>query len=161
MASASTTVTVICKPKRGPRFSIVFHVPGAVLDPNDAGVQAVVFAINLAIRAVALEITLSSSHENTASATSAADYTSGDKGLFILKDVDDIAHNFKVPGIKSSLVSADAESIDITSGAPKTLMDALLAHAVTPGDGAIAHATSARRAMKRKPIKGTGVVIVP
>lgn len=161
MAANATKVTVIYKPKRGPQFAVIFHVAGTVINPNDAGVQAIVTAINAVTRAVALEITLSAAHENTATATAAAPYTSGDKGLFLFKDENEIAHNLKVPGIKAAEVSADTESIDITAGAPKTFADAIVAHAVTPGSGAISHATSARRAMNRKPIKGTGVVVLP
>jgi hypothetical protein len=161
MAAASTKVNIIFKPKRGPHFSVIFHVPGAVVDPNDAGIQAILAALNALTRAVAIEITLSVSHENTATATAAAPYTSGDKFLLITKDVDDIAHNFKLPGLKTSIVAPDTESVDITAGVAKTFADAIVAHAVTPGNTAIAHAISGRRAMNRKPIKGTGVVIVP
>jgi hypothetical protein len=161
LAANATKVTVIYKPKRGPQFAVIFHVAGTVLDPNNAGIQAIVTALNSVTRAIAIEITLSASEAITASATSAAAYTSGDKGFFIFKDENQIAHNLKVPGIMASLVSADSESIDITSGAPKTFADAIVAHAKTPGDGDIVVAESARRSMNRKPIKGTGVQVIP
>jgi hypothetical protein len=161
VATAATKVEVIYAPKHGPAFGVVFHVSGAVLDPNDSGIQAIVAFINSLTGAVAIKITLSAVQVNTASATSAAAYVSGDKFLAIIRDSDEIAHNFKVPGIKASLVGTDKETIDITSGAPQTFVNAMLTNARTPSGGALTKAVSGRRAMNRKPIKGTGVIIVP
>jgi hypothetical protein len=160
LAANATKVTCIYRPYHGSYFAIVFHVPGEVLDANDAGVQAIVGFINACTRAVCIEIILSVAHTNTASATAGVAYTSGDKFLLITRDVNDKAHNFKIPGLKASIVGSNKETVDITVTPASTWAAQVLAHALTPGGEAITAAISGRRSENRKPIKGPGVIIV-
>jgi hypothetical protein len=160
VAAASTKVHVIFTPKHGLSFAIVFHVPGAVVDPNDAGIQAIVAAINALTRAVSIEITLSVVHNVVSSAAAGASFQSIDKAFFPALDADGSAHNFKVPGLKAAILLTDDETVDMTNALVTTYVGAVTTHAKSPGNVAVTTLLNGRRNANRKLLKTAGTIVV-
>lgn len=157
MASLATRVTVTFHPKWGRAFGVVFHVAPGIVDPNAAPVQAILAAINACTNAVALKIELSQVVEFEGDATAAADYVNEDKGFFQFVDEDGQAHNFRVPGIKPALLSANQETIAL-SGVAGAYADAVVANALGVNGATITAAIRAYRRESRKLIKQGNVV---
>jgi hypothetical protein len=153
VAVVATKVHVVFQPIKNPTFVVVFHVAGAVVDPADARIAAILAAINSVTRAAAIEISLSLVHQNSGSVTPSAPYVSQDKALFVGQDVDGQAHNFKVPGLLSTILSANKEDIDITIVPASTYVTAVIANALGPGGVAVSSVTRANRIENRKRLK--------
>lgn len=153
MAAVSTRVHVIFHPLKGLDFAVVFHVAGAIVDPTNAGVQAIIAAINSVTSAVAIEISLSVVHENAGSVTIGAVYVSEDKAQFRGVDDDGQAHTYKIPGLITTILNADKETIDLTNADVIVYTAAVTANALGPGGVAVTAVTEGHRTENRKKLK--------
>lgn len=145
-------------PKWGPDFIVRFYVAAGIVDPNNAGVQAIVTAINACTRAVALQIELTQINVLEAAAVSGAYYGSEDKAQFNAMDVDSKAHNYKVPGILASLLDDNQETIDPEAPFVEDVVAALNTYAKGRGGADITGIGSIHRMRNRKPLKSAPAV---
>lgn len=148
-----TRVTVIYKPFSGSDFRVNFYVAGAVVDPNNAALQAIVSAINGVTRAVAVQIELTVINDVADTAVVGAAYVSEDKAQFTYVDDGGHPHNYKVPGILAALLEANKETVDLTAPAVITYNTAMLANARGRGGADITTLVSATRRENRKLLK--------
>lgn len=153
-----TTVHVVFRPKWGPDFQMLFHIKGIVLDPTDANLQLVISAINAVTRAVAIEIALSVTKENTGSPTASVNYVNEDKAFVKALDAEGQAHNFKIPSLLSTLLGTDKETVNIATGVGSDYATALTTYARSPGGSHITSVPSAYRTENRKRIKAGALI---
>ena len=137
----------------GNEARLVFHVAPGIVDPTDATIQAIVNAINAVCNPVGLTIELSQVNAVVATAVSGADYVSEDKGLFPALDQDGQPHNFKVPGIKPSILVTNSDTIDFTNVDVIAYVSAVTANAIGRGGATITSLNYGYRTASRKPIK--------
>lgn len=153
MAAASTRVKVTYSGPYGTEFSVTFYVAPGIVDPTDPTIQAIVTTINALTNAVAIRIEVSAVNPHSVTPTTSQVYVNEDKGQFVFIDDQATPHNFKVPGIKPSIVSsADKETIPGT-GVVATFLAAVAANAVGPGQSALTAPTQGKRRAARKSLK--------
>jgi hypothetical protein len=154
MAALSTRVTLTVRDRYSNEGRIIFHIAPGIVDPNNSTVQAIVAAVNATINPAGISIELSQVEAVTGSAVVGADYINTDKGLFPALDQDGQPHNYKVPGIKSSILQANSDQIDFTDSNVIAYVSAVTANAIGRGGAAITALNSGYRTANRKPIKG-------
>lgn len=150
---AVTRVTLVYHPLHGVDFRISFYRDGAISDPLEAGIQAVIAKINACTRAVALEIELTVFRDIAGSATAGAAYVSEDKGLFDFTDEDGKAHNYKIPGIVPDVLDANKETIDITNPLVTPYITAVTTYCTGRGGATVDQLVKAYRTENRKRLK--------
>lgn len=153
MASLATRVTVVFDPQWGPQFAVRFHVAPGIIDPNNAGIQAIVTAINALTRAIALTIELSQVDAIAGSPVMSADYISEDKAAFKALDGDGQAHNYRIPGPTAAIFLANKETIDMTNLDVVAFVAAVTANALGRGGVPITTIPVGFRAENRKKLK--------
>lgn len=137
----------------GNEARLVFHVAAGIIDPSDATIQAIVAAINACCNPVGLTIELSQVNAVVASAVSGANYVSTDKALFPALDQDGQPHNFKVPGLKPSILVPNSDNIDFTNVDVIAYVAAVTGNAIGRGGATITTLNYGYRTASRKPIK--------
>jgi hypothetical protein len=152
MAAPSTKVKATFITSFGLEFTIAFHVPAGIVDPNDAGVQAIIAAVAALTSGFPVRVVLSVSAPHAVTATSSQIYVNEDKGEFIFVDDGAQAHTFKLPAPKTSIVGTDKETIDGT-GAVGTFLAAVAANALGPSGEAIEAPLGGMRRASRKSLK--------
>ena len=153
MAAASTRIKVTFAGPYSTEFTVTFYVAPGIVDPNDAGVQAIVAAINALTNAIAIRIEISASAPHAVTPTTSQVYVNEDKAQFTFVDPEGVPHNFKLPGIKSTLVStSDRITIPVT-GTVATFTGAVAAHALGPNGGALTAPPVGERRAARKSLK--------
>ena len=153
MAAVSTRVTVTMKDRYGNSVAYVFHVAAGIVDPTDARIMAIVNAVNAFCNPVGLFIELSQVNVPVGTATAGAVYISTDKALFPALDDSGQPHNYKVPGLKPSILQANSDSIDMTNANVITYHDAVVAWAMGPGNVRVQTMLHGYRTANRKPLK--------
>jgi hypothetical protein len=153
VAALATKVVVIFHPYKGTDFRVTFYVAAGVVDPSDAGIQAVIAAINGVTRAVAIQIEVSAASGITATASTTGAYISEDKAQFNFSDESSHAHIYKVPGLKPVILLADTETIDPAGTGVPTFTAAILANARGRGGADVTTLVSAHRTENRKRLK--------
>lgn len=148
-----TRVTVIYRPFNGADFRINFYVAGAVVDPTNAAIQAILTAINGVTRAVAIEIELTVINDVADTAVIGAVYVSEDKAQFSYADEGGHSHNYKVPGPLAAIFEANRERVDLTNAQVITFNTEMLANARGRGGTDVTLLTSAVRRENRKRLK--------
>lgn len=154
MAALSTRVTVTFRDRYSNECKVIFHIAAGIVDPNNATVQAIVNAINATCNPVGLSIELSQVEAVAGSAVVGADYINEDKGLFPALDQDGQPHNYKVPGIKPSILQVNSDNIDFTNVDVIAYQSAVTANAIGRGGASITTLNYGYRTQNRKPIKG-------
>lgn len=153
MAALATRVTVTMRDRYGNEARVVFHVAPGIVDPTNANIQAIVTAINACCNPVGLTIELSQVNAVVATAVGGSAYVSTDKGLFPALDQDGQPHNFKVPGIKPSILIPNSDQIDFTNANVITYRAAVTGSAIGRGGATITSLNYGYRTASRKPIK--------
>jgi len=153
MAALSTRVRVTFRTRYGLEFSLAFFVAPGVVDPTSTAVQAIVTAINNITTAVAFRIELSAVDPHLVTPSGSAAYVNEDKAEFIFRGQGGLAHTFKVPGLKASILGADNETIDATSGAGLAFANAVATYATGAGGEAMVQPKLGRRRAARKTLK--------
>jgi hypothetical protein len=153
LASASTRVKVTFQGPYALEFSVTFYVAAGIVDPTDAGVQAIVAAINALTNAVAIRIEISASAPHAVTPTTAQIYVNEDKGQFVFLDPEGVPHNFKLPAIKNTLVSSTDNETIVSTGAVATFLAAVSGHAIGPNGGALTAPPEGKRRASRKQLK--------
>jgi len=148
-----TRVSLVYHPLWGVDFRMSFYVPGAVVDPTDATIQAIITKLNAITRAVAIEIELTVIHAVTASATVGAAYVSEDKAQFSFTDENGKSHNYKVPGPKASIIDTNKENIKLTDADVIAYKSAVLTYARGRGGADVTVLVAATRRENRKRLK--------
>jgi hypothetical protein len=153
VAALATRVTVVFDPKWGPQFAVRFHVAPGIVDPNNAGIQAIVTAINALTRSIALTIELSAVDAIAGSPTASATYIAEDKAAFKALDADGQVHNYRVPGPMASIFNADKETVNFAAGGVGSFISRMLAAALGRGGVPITSIPNGFRAENRKMLK--------
>jgi hypothetical protein len=153
VAALCTRVKVTWKDRYGQQASVVFHVAAGIVNPDNVGVQAIIVALEAAMRAKALKIELSQVNAVTGSATSGVNYVMQDKALFRFTDQDGQAHNWKIPGPGSGIFSTDDETVLPADSDVAAYISAVTTHAKGRGGANITTFTSGYRTTSRKRLK--------
>jgi len=155
---AVTRVTAVFNPLHGVDFRMNFYVNGVVTDPTDPAIAAILAALNGVTRAVGIEIVLTVIHDVAASPVIGAAYVSEDKGQFVFTDEDGKPHNYKVPGIKASLLDANKETINLADSLVDAYTDAVLTYATGRGGADVTTLISGTRRENRKRLKSAPAI---
>lgn len=150
---AVTKVTVIYSPLHGVDFRMSFYVNGAVTDPLDTAIQAIITKLNAVTRAYGIELELTVMHNVAASPTAGAAYVSEDKGQFVFTDANGKAHNYKVPGIKAAILDGNKETINQAATGVPAYITAVTTYARGRGGADVTTLISATRRENRKRLK--------
>lgn len=154
MAALATRVTVTYRDRYQNEVRLVFHVAAGIVDPNDALITGIVNAINACVNPIGISVELSQVEAVAGTAVINADYINEDKGLFPALDQDGQPHNFKVPGIKPSIITAGTDFIDFTNADVVNYVAAVTGNAIGRGGAQITTLNYGYRTASRKPIKG-------
>jgi hypothetical protein len=153
MAALSTRVTVTFVTRFGFEARVVFYVPAGIVDPTDATITAIVAAIQALTAAYGLRIEVSAVAPHAATPTAASTYVNEDKAEFVFPGQGGVAHTFKVPALKASILESDNETIDATAGAAATFVAAVASGAQGIGGETLTAPTVGHRRAARKTLK--------
>ena len=153
MAANSTRVKATFRSRYGLEFSCTFYVSAGIVDPNDAGVQAIVAALNALTTAVCFRIEISSAEPHAVTPTSSSVYVNEDKAEFVFSGDGGTAHTFKVPALKPSILGSDHETINTTAGLPLAFVVAVANNAQGAGGETLTAPTVGHRRASRKTLK--------
>jgi hypothetical protein len=126
--------------------------PG-IVDPNSTAVQAIVAAINQVCTAVCFRIEISAVEPHAVTPTALQVYVNEDKAEFNFTDEKGASHTFKLPGLKTTILESDHETIDCTTGAASTFVTAVAGFAQGPGGATLEPPLIGKRRAARKPLK--------
>lgn len=148
--AAATRVTVVFGDRYGAHARIVFYVDPAIVDPSDAQIQAIVTALNYFIRATAITIEISAveAHADTPGTTAYSNVE--DKMISTFIDGSSAPHNWKLPGVKTTLLNTDRETFLSPNATVDAWTAAVIANAVGSNGEPIISFSGAHRSISRK-----------
>lgn len=153
MAGLSTRVKCTFRTFSGLEFTCTFFVSNEVVDPTDGRVQAIVAAINALTRAVCFRIEITRSNPHAVTPVSAAAYVNEDKAEFTFTGEGGLAHTYKIPGLKPTILNADKETINCFAGVANSFVVYMAGHAQGAGGESLTAPTVAYRRAARKTLK--------
>ena len=153
MAGLSTRVKCTFRTFSDLEFSVTFFVSNEVIDPTDTRVQAIVTAINALTRAVCFRIEITRGNPHAVTPTSAAFYVNEDKAEFTFTGEGGLAHTYKIPGLKPTILNSDRETINCFLSVQNAFVTYMSSHAQGAGGETLTAPTVAYRRAARKTLK--------
>jgi hypothetical protein len=133
-------------------------VAAGIIDPNNAGIQAIVTAINALTRSVALTIELSAVDAIEGSPTVSAAYIAEDKAAFKALDADGQVHNYRVPGPKQTIFLTNKETVNMSDSSVTDVVSRITSTVIGRGGVAITSVPNGFRAENRKMLKSAPAI---
>jgi hypothetical protein len=150
VASAATEVVVTWKDRIGKVARIVFYVAATIVNPDDPVIKGLIALIEKIIRAKATQIEVHNAQAFNGSAGSQAYSTCEDKAQLALLDADGKSHNWKVPGLKGSILDTDGETVKPSAAAVATWITDVSTFVEGPGGVAVTTAFEGHRLMRKR-----------
>jgi len=148
-----TRVTFTFEDRYQNAAKIIVHFPVVLSGPLDTLATALLALLNTALNSKGVRIEMSVVVGVGGSPTSGAYDTVEDKGVLIMIDEFSSSHRFMIPGPKTAIVSSVDHETIANTGVVATWSAAMIANAVTSGDGEYTEFKRGYRTIARKATK--------
>lgn len=148
--AAATRVTVTWADRFGNSARVVFHLAAGIVDPSDAAVIAVVNLLKYFTKCVGLTIEISQVDNLVDTPGTTAYANVEDKMITTFLDEASGPHNWKIPGIKTTLLETDHETLDKTNATVIAWYGAVLTNAVGPNGEPLSSFSGGHRSINRR-----------
>jgi hypothetical protein len=148
--AAATQVTVTWKDRLGKVARVVFYVAASVVDPDNTIIKGIIALMEAIARAKATQIEIGNSTSFSGTAGQQSYSTCEDKAQLAMLDSNGKSHNFKVPGLKASILDTDHERVKTESTPTSTLLSDISTYCCGSGGSAITSTTIGKRLMRKR-----------
>ena len=145
-----TRITLTVVDRYAQTSRMVFHFPGVLSGPLDSVVTGLITLLNAVMIARCIRIEMSVVEAIAGSASSGSYCTVADRALLEILDEQGTAHNWKIPGIKSSLVSSVDHKTVANAGLWATFVTEIIDETVGAGGATMTSFRSSYRTMLKK-----------
>ena len=150
MAGQANKVCVTWKDRLGKVARIVFYVATTIVDPKDPVILGLLALIERISRAKATQIELSAVTAYSGTAGTQAYSTCEDKAQISMIDNNGKAHNYKIPGLKPTILDTDNETIKTGVVPVSTFITDMVTYACGPGSVLLKSTAYGKRLMRKR-----------